>query len=146
MISAIFRGTVWSQTIPEAMRGRLAGIEMLSYSIGPLAGQVRAGVTADLWSVRGAISSGGFACVAGVSLTALWLRDFWDYDARTDEHAVAERAVREAAGERLSKADQAAVRARRGRVGSWRSRGARVQRRDGADPRPGAGRARRPER
>jgi MFS family permease len=99
MISAIFRGTVWSQTIPEAMRGRLAGIEMLSYSLGPLGGQVRAGVTADLWSVRGAISSGGFACVAGVGLTALWLRDFWGYDARTDEHAIAERAVREAAGE-----------------------------------------------
>jgi MFS family permease len=99
MISAIFRSTVWSQTIPEAMRGRLAGIEMLSYSLGPLGGQVRAGVTADLWSVRGAISSGGFACVAGVGLTALWLRDFWGYDARTDEHAVAERAVREAAGE-----------------------------------------------
>ena len=99
MISGIFRATVWSQTIPESMRGRLAGIEMLSYSIGPLAGQVRAGVTADLWSVRGAITSGGLACVAGVGLTAVWLRDFWTYDARTDEHAVAERAVREAAGE-----------------------------------------------
>ena len=99
MISAMFRGTVWSQTIPEAMRGRLAGIEMLSYSLGPLGGQVRAGVTADLWSVRGAVSSGGFACVAGVSLTAIWLRDFWRYDSRTDEHAVAERATRQAAGE-----------------------------------------------
>ena len=99
MISGIFRGTVWSQTIPESMRGRLAGIEMLSYSLGPLGGQVRAGVTADLWSVRGAISSGGLACVAGVTLTAVWLRDFWSYDARTDEHAVNERAVREAAGE-----------------------------------------------
>ena len=99
MISGIFRSTVWSQTIPEGMRGRLAGIEMLSYSVGPLSGQVRAGVTADLWSVRGAIVSGGVACVAGVGATALWLRDFWSYDARTDEHAVAERAVREAAGE-----------------------------------------------
>ena len=99
MVSGIFRSTVWSQTIPESMRGRLAGIEMLSYSIGPLSGQVRAGVTADLWSVRGAITSGGLACVAGVGATALWLRDFWTYDARTDEHAVAERAVRQAAGE-----------------------------------------------
>jgi MFS family permease len=99
MVSGVFRGTVWSQTIPESMRGRLAGIEMLSYSVGPLGGQVRAGVTADLWSVRGAITSGGLACVAGVGLTALWLRDFWTYDARTDEHAVAERAVRRAAGE-----------------------------------------------
>ena len=100
MISGIFRGTVWSQTIPESMRGRLAGIEMLSYSVGPLGGQVRAGVTADLWSVRGAITSGGIACVAGVAATAGWLRDFWSYDARTDEHAVAERAAREAVGER----------------------------------------------
>jgi len=99
MISGIFRATVWSQTIPESMRGRLAGIEMLSYSVGPLAGQVRGGVTADLWSVRGAVTSGGIACVAGVGITAAILRDFWTYDARTDEHAVAERAVREAAGE-----------------------------------------------
>lgn len=99
MVSAIFRQTVWSQTIPEAMRGRLAGIEMLSYSLGPLAGQVRAGVTADLWSVRAAITSGGLACVAGVTITAGILRDFWSYDSRTDVHAVAEREVRRAAGE-----------------------------------------------
>jgi MFS family permease len=99
MVSGVFRGTIWSQTIPESMRGRLAGIEMLSYSLGPLGGQVRAGVTADLWSVRGAISSGGLACVGGVVLTAAWLRDFWSYDARTDEHAVREREVRQAAGE-----------------------------------------------
>lgn len=99
MISGIFRSTVWSQTIPEAMRGRLAGIEMLSYSLGPLAGQVRAGVTADLWSVRAAITSGGLACVAGVTITAGILRDFWSYDSRTDEHAIAEREVRRVAGE-----------------------------------------------
>jgi len=85
MISAVFRGTVWNMSIPEGMRGRMAGIEMLSYSVGPLGGQVRAGLTADLWTVRGAIVSGGFACVAGV--------------ARTDEHVLAEKAVRAAAGE-----------------------------------------------
>lgn len=94
MVSAVFRGTVWNQTIPETMRGRLAGIEMLSYSVGPLGGQVRAGAVADLWSVRGSIASGGLACVAGVAVTAVLLRDFWSYDARTDEHAVAERTRR----------------------------------------------------
>jgi MFS family permease len=91
MISGVFRMTLWSQTIPESMRGRLAGIEMLSYSLGPLGGQVRAGFVADAWSVRGSIASGGFACVAGVVLSAVWLRDFWSYDVRTDVHAVAER-------------------------------------------------------
>ncbi len=97
MISAVFRSTVWSQTIPEAMRGRLAGIEMLSYSLGPLGGQVRAGFVADLWTVRGSIASGGFACVAGVGVTAAILRDFWRYDARTDEHARAEKLRRSGA-------------------------------------------------
>ena len=97
MISAVFRGTVWNQTIPEHMRGRLAGIEMLSYSVGPLGGQVRAGFVADAWSVRGSIVSGGLACVGGVLITAAVLRDFWSYDNRTDEHAVAERERRAAA-------------------------------------------------
>ena len=96
MISGIFRSTVWNQTIPDSMRGRLAGIEMLSYSLGPLGGQARAGLVADMWSVRGSITSGGVLCVAGVAATALWLRDFWSYDARTDPHAVLERELRAA--------------------------------------------------
>lgn len=91
MISAVFRATVWNQTIPDNMRGRLAGIEMLSYSLGPMGGDVRAGLVADAWSVRGSIVSGGLACVGGVLVTAAWLRDFWSYDARTDPYAVAER-------------------------------------------------------
>jgi MFS family permease len=93
-VSGIFRRTVWNQTIPDEMRGRLAGIEMLSYSLGPLGGQVRAGLVADAWSVRGSIVSGGVLCMVTVSATALWLRDFWSYDERTDEHAVRERARR----------------------------------------------------
>jgi MFS family permease len=91
MVSGVFRSTIWNQTIPDTMRGRLAGIEMLSYSVGPMAGDVRAGFVADAWSVRGSVVSGGLACVAGVTLTAAWLRGFWRYDARTDPHAVAER-------------------------------------------------------
>jgi MFS family permease len=104
MISAVFRGTIWSQTIPDSMRGRLAGIEMLSYSVGPLAGQVRAGIVADRWSVRGSIVSGGVTCVAGVAMTAVWLHDFWSYDSRTDEHAVAQRLARQHAGVRVDRA------------------------------------------
>lgn len=98
MVSAVFRGTVWNQTIPDTMRGRLAGIEMLSYSVGPMVGEVRAGFVADAWTVRGAIASGGVACVGGVLLTAAALRDFWSYDSRTDEHAVAERERRTSRG------------------------------------------------
>ena len=64
--------------------------------MGPLGGQVRAGFVADAWSVRGSIVSGGAACVGGVLLTAVALSDFWSYDNRTDEHAIAERQARAA--------------------------------------------------
>jgi MFS family permease len=97
MISGLFRGTIWHQTIPDSHRGRLAGIELLSYTIGPLAGEARAGLVADATSVRTAMVSGGVLCVAGVGVTAAALRSFWAYDARTDEYAVRERALREAA-------------------------------------------------
>jgi MFS family permease len=102
MISGLFRATIWHQTIPDSHRGRLAGIELLSYSVGPLGGEARAGLVADATSVRTAIVSGGVLCVAGVAATAAALRTFWAYDARTDEHAVRERmlrAEREGAGQ-----------------------------------------------
>ncbi|NMM23891.1 MAG: MFS transporter [Phycicoccus sp.] len=94
MLSGLFRSVIWNQTIPDSIRGRLAGIELLSYSVGPLGGQVRAGLVADRWSVRGSITSGGILCVVGVALTASWLHGFWAYDERTDEHAVRERKLR----------------------------------------------------
>lgn len=93
-LSGIFRGTIWHQTIPDSMRGRLAGIEMLSYSVGPLGGQVRSGLVADRFGVRQSIVSGGILCVVGVGATAAWLRGFWSYDQRTDPYAVHERRVR----------------------------------------------------
>ena len=95
MISGIFRSTIWNQTIPDQLRGRLAGIEMLSYSLGPMGGSARAGLVADLTTVRTSIVSGGVLCVAGVAATGAVLRDFWHYDYRTDEHATRERAIRE---------------------------------------------------
>jgi MFS family permease len=94
MISGIFRSVIWHQTIPDEKRGRLAGIEMLSYSIGPLGGQARSGLVADATSVRASIVSGGVLCVLGVAGTAVWLRDFWRYDDRTDKYAVRERVLR----------------------------------------------------
>ena len=61
MASGIFRMTLWNQTIPDAMRGRLAGIEQLSWSIGPTLGDVEAGAVAAVTSVRTSIVSGGVA-------------------------------------------------------------------------------------
>ncbi|MFI7096496.1 MFS transporter [Streptomyces lydicus] len=87
MISGIFRSALWNQTIPDELRGRLAGIELLSYSAGPQLGQVRAGGMAALTGVRAAVSAGGLLCFAGVALLALGLPKLMAYDSRTDEHA-----------------------------------------------------------
>jgi hypothetical protein len=83
MISGIFRMVIWNQTIPDRLRGRLAGIEQISYSTGPLLGNVESGLVASLTGVRVAIASGGVLCVAGVAVAAAVLRGFWRYDART---------------------------------------------------------------
>ncbi len=97
MISGLFRSTVWNQSIPDTLRGRLAGIELLSYSTGPMLGNVRAGLMAQLGGVRFSIGVGGALCVAGVLLTAALLPSFRRYDARTDEHVLAEQTRRAAA-------------------------------------------------
>jgi MFS family permease len=82
MISAIFRMVIWNQTIPDRLRGRLAGIEQISYSTGPTLGNVEAGIVGSLVGVRAAIASGGILCVVGVGLAAVFLKSFWRYDAR----------------------------------------------------------------
>jgi MFS family permease len=81
-ISGIFRMTIWNQTIPDAVRGRLASIEMVSYSSGPLLGHVEAGAVAAAFGVTASVVSGGVLCVVGVVGCGLWLPRFVRYDAR----------------------------------------------------------------
>ena len=82
MMSGVFRQTIWNQTIPDSLRGRLASIEMLSYTSGPALGNFEAGVVASLFSVRVSIVSGGVLCVVGCVLAAVALPAFRAYDAR----------------------------------------------------------------
>lgn len=79
MVSGIFRQTMWNQSIPDDLRGRLAGIEMLSYSSGPALGNVEAGLVETLTSLRTSIISGGIACVIGTVVLAAGLPRFWRY-------------------------------------------------------------------
>lgn len=81
MISGIFRSTLWNQTIPDALRGRLAGVELLSYGLGPSAGQLRAGAVAAVSSPRISLVSGGVACVAAVAVVCAALPGFARYRA-----------------------------------------------------------------
>jgi MFS family permease len=79
--SAVFRDTMWKQSIPDHLRGRMAGIELLSYAAGPPAGQLRSGAVAAVTSVRFSLASGGLACVAAVAGVVVLLPAFRRYTA-----------------------------------------------------------------
>jgi len=91
MVSALFRANIWNQTIPDHFRGRLAGIELLSYSVGPLAGQLRAATIASATTLSFSVTSGGVLCAIVVAFLALFLPKMWKYDVETNEFAVRER-------------------------------------------------------
>ncbi len=82
MMSGVFRSVIWNQTIPDSLRGRLASIEMLSWSSGPALGNFEAGAVASIFNVRISIVSGGVLCVVGCILCTLALPAFRAYDAR----------------------------------------------------------------
>jgi MFS family permease len=87
MVSGIFRSLLWQQTIPDALRGRLAGVELLSYALGPSAGQLRAGTVASLTTPRISLTSGGLLCVAAVSLVCLAIPGFTTYRSPATTHS-----------------------------------------------------------
>jgi len=80
-VSGVFRGTIWNETIPSDLRGRLAGVEMISYLSGPLLGNARAGWVASISSNTISIVSGGVICFVGVLLCIPFLPAFWNYHA-----------------------------------------------------------------
>lgn len=78
-VSGIFRSSLWNNTIPHDYRGRLAGIEMISYLSGPKLGDTRAGAIASCLGITTAIVSGGVLCVTGVTICCIFMPKFWKY-------------------------------------------------------------------
>jgi MFS family permease len=79
-VSGLFRMTIWNQTIPDAVRGRLVAVEQVSYLSGPLLGNVESGLVAGFLGVRFSIVSGGVLCVLGTLVVAAFLPLFTAYD------------------------------------------------------------------
>ena len=86
-ISAIFRGLIWNQSIPDHLRGRLASIEMLSYSVGPQMGQVRGALFARAFGLEFSLISGGILTIIASALVSGILKDFYKYDVNTNVFA-----------------------------------------------------------
>jgi MFS family permease len=80
-VSAVLRSNILLSATPDAMRGRLSGIELAQVAGAPELGNVEAGIVASLTSVRTSIVSGGVLTVVGTIVVALALPAFVRYDA-----------------------------------------------------------------
>jgi hypothetical protein len=101
VISAVFRNTIIQLAVPDALRGRLSGLQIAVVAGGPRVGDLEAGAVAaafgDTVSVVSVVS-GGLACIAGALVLARLLPGFRQQ--RTPEHPP-ERASRAGQGNSL---------------------------------------------
>ena len=81
-VSAVLRSNILLTATPDAMRGRLSGMELAQVASAPELGNVEAGIVASLTSVRASIVSGGILSVAGTVAMALAVPALVRYDAR----------------------------------------------------------------
>jgi hypothetical protein len=72
----------------------MAGIEMLSYAIGPQVGNARVSLVAQARGLGTSIAAGGILCAAGVVALAAALPSLWNYDVRTSVHVADVRRAR----------------------------------------------------
>lgn len=79
MISGVFRMTLWNETIPESIRGRIAGFEMLSYMSGPLLGNALLGFLADEIGIQTALLAGSLCSLFLLGLFNYLIPSLWKY-------------------------------------------------------------------
>ena len=76
VISAVFRSTIIQLTVPDALRGRLSGLQTAVVAGGPRVGDLESGAVAAAFGDTVSVVSGGLACIAGALLLARLLPGF----------------------------------------------------------------------
>jgi hypothetical protein len=67
---------------------------MISYALGPMAGQFRAGAMAAWTTLRFSLTFGGVACTGSIAMVAAALPSLWRFDSRSDPHVAEVRELR----------------------------------------------------
>jgi hypothetical protein len=76
VISAVFRNTIIQLAVPDALRGRLSGLQIAVVAGGPRVGDLEAGAVAAAFGDTVSVVSGGLACIAGALALARLLPGF----------------------------------------------------------------------
>ncbi|MGH3403584.1 MAG: MFS transporter [Streptosporangiaceae bacterium] len=82
LLSVVFRDTMWNQSIPDKVRGRVAGVESVSYGLGAPLGTLLLGLLASASSPRTAAAVGGLSCALTVGAIAVTLPALARYKSR----------------------------------------------------------------
>ncbi|MFJ4186497.1 MFS transporter [Kitasatospora sp. NPDC089509] len=84
-IGDTFRSAIWNRSVPDELRGRTAGLELMIGSAGPALGDLRAGGLAAGRGIRAALGTGGLLCLGGSAVLTAALPALWRYDQRALE-------------------------------------------------------------
>ncbi|MEV0644524.1 MFS transporter [Phytomonospora sp. NPDC050363] len=76
LVSEILRGSLLQAHTPDGLRGRVTSLWLAQTNGAPAFGSARAGVVAQVAGLPGALIGGGLACVLGLGIVALRLREF----------------------------------------------------------------------
>ena len=76
VISAVFRNTIIQLAVPDALRGRLSGLQIAVVAGGPRIGDLEAGAVGAAFGDTVSVVSGGLACIAGALVLARLLPGF----------------------------------------------------------------------
>jgi MFS family permease len=95
VISAVFRSTIIQLTVPDALRGRLAGLQIAVVAGGPRIGDLEAGAVATgfggaVFGDTVSVVSGGLACIVGALVLAQLLPGFRRQRMEPTHHGPAE--------------------------------------------------------
>lgn len=85
VISAVLRSTIVQLAVPDALRGRLTGLQISVVTGGPRLGDVEAGAVAAAFGDATSVVSGGIACIASALLLTALLPGFRQQRAETAE-------------------------------------------------------------
>jgi hypothetical protein len=87
VISAVFRSTIIQLAVPDALRGRLMGLQTAVVTGGPRIGDAESGAVAAAFGDTTSVVSGGLACIVGALLLARALPGFRRQSTLTAEPA-----------------------------------------------------------
>jgi MFS family permease len=73
LLSVVFRDTMWNLSVPDHVRGRVAGVESVSYGLGAPLGALLLGLLASATSPRTAAAVGGLSCALALGTIAVTL-------------------------------------------------------------------------